>query len=226
MTQTNELVRTLFRNFPVEELGSDAQRQIFDGLKTRLAQAPDAAAELKSLYRVKGFSDFAAVMMWILERGRKDPQMAVTRPEDETLLLSTFRRAMGEQGLSSTPAPSAGGGPGGNDERSFASRLDKFAESVQSGVDGRGAQLEEIFNDCEQIAQRTSDPDFKQFAGLMADFLKYIAESELLDDVRVINIVSNISSSISQWSISPPEARHGLMEEALGMLRDFRTHFE
>jgi hypothetical protein len=102
----------------------------------------------------------------------------------------------------------------------------RIREVVQSGIEGRGAQLESLFNECEGIAKHSSDVDFKQFGSLLSDFLKYIAESELLDDVRVINIVSNISSSVSQWAIAPPDARHGLMEEALGMLRDFKTHFE
>jgi len=226
MTQTNDVVQSLFANFPIAELGSDEQRQVFDKLKTRFGQSSDAAAELKNLYKVKGFSDFAAVMMWILERAEKDPELAATSPEDETLLLSTFRKAIGEQGFPSAPAPSAGEGTGVSDEKGFASELERFSEAVQSGIEGRGAQLENLFNECEGIANRTSDSDFKQFGVLMADFLKFIAEGELLDDVRVINIVSNISSSVSQWAISPPDARHGLMEEALGMLRDFRTHFE
>ena len=224
MTQTDEVVRTLFANFPTGELRSDEQRQIFDRLKTRFGQIPDGAAELKNLYTVKGFSDFAAVMMWIRERAQKDPQLAATTPEDKALLLSTFRRAMGEQGLPS--ASSANGGTGASGEKDFASELERFSEAVQSGIQGRGAQLESLFNYCEGIANSTADPDFKQFGALMADFLKYIAESELLDDVRVINIVSNISSSVSQWAISPSDAQHGPMEEALGMLRDFRTHFE
>ena len=226
MIQTNELARTLLANFPFAELGSDEQRQVFNRLKTRFGQTPDAAAELKNLYKVKGFSDFAAVMMWILERAQKDPQLAATSPEDETLLLSTFRRAMGEQSIPSVPAPSAGEGMGATDEKGFALQLERFSEVVQSGVDGRGAQLEALFNGCEVIAHESADEDFKQFGALLAGFLKYIAESELLDDIRVINIVSNISSSVSQWAISPSDARHGLMEEALGVLRDFKTHFE
>jgi hypothetical protein len=226
MTQTNDVVQTLFANFPIGELGSDEHRQIFEKLRSRFGQSSDASEELKNLYKVKGFSDFAAVMMWILERAQKDPQLAATSSEDETLLLSTFRKAMGEQVFPSAPSPSAGEGLGGSDERGFASQLDQFSESVQSGIEGRGAQLENLFNECEGIANRASDPDFKQFGTLMADFLKFIAEGELLDDVRVINIVSNISSSVSQWAIAPADARHGLIEEALGMLRDFRTHFE
>jgi hypothetical protein len=226
MTQTNEVVRTLFANFPIAELGSDEQRRVFDSLKTRFGQTPDAAVELKNLFKVKGFSDFAAVLMWILERAKKDPQLAATSPEDETLLLSTFRRALGDPGSSSAPAASAGVGTGAIDERDFASQLERFSEVVQSGTKGRGALLESLLNGCDRIVSRTLDDEFKQFGSLLGDFLKYIAEGELLDDVRVINIVSNISSSVSQWAISPPEARHGLMEEALGMLRDFRTHFE
>jgi hypothetical protein len=226
MTQTNEIVRALFTNFPIAELGSDEQRKVFDRLKTRFGQAPDAGAELKNLYKVRGFSDFAAVMMWILERAQKDPELAATSPEDETLLLSTFRRAMGEQGKPSTSDLSAGPEASASDEKGFASRLERFSEAVQGGIEGRGAQLESLFNDCEAMVNQTSDSDFKQFGALLADFLKYIAESELLDDVRVINIVSNTSSTVSQWAISSSDARHGLMEEALGMLRDFKTHFE
>jgi hypothetical protein len=226
MTQTNDVVRTLFANFPIAELGSEEQRQVFEGLKTRFTNTADAAVELKNLYKVKGFSDFASVMMWILDRAQKDPHLAATSPEDETLLLSTFRRALGEEDFASEPVLPAGGGTGSIDEKGFASQLDRFSEAVQSGIEGRGAQLESLFNECEGIANHSADVDFKQFGSLLSDFLKYIAESELLDDVRVINIESNIASSVSQWAIAPPDARHGLMEEALGMLRDFKTHFE
>jgi hypothetical protein len=226
MTQTNDVVRTLFANFPIAELGSEEQRQVFDKLKMRFTGSADAAVELRNLYKVKGFSDFASVMMWILERAQKDPQLAATSPEDETLLLSSFRRALGEQGLASEPVLPSDGATGSIDERGFASQLERFSEVVQSGIEGRGAQLESLFSVCEGIANQSSDDDFRQFGSLLSDFLKYIAESELLDDVRVINIVSNIASSVSQWAIAPPDARHGLMEEALGLLRDFKTHFE
>lgn len=226
MTQTNDVVRTLFANFPIEKLGSEGERQLFDRLKIRFGSTADAALELRSLYKVKGFSDFASVMMWILERARKNPQLPATSSEDETLLLSTFRGAMREEGSASQPTVSVAGGTGLIDEIGFASLLERFSESVQSGVEGRGAQLDGLFNECEKVANLSENTEFRQFGTLMSEFLKYIAENELLDDVRVINIVSNISSSISQWAIAASDARHGLMEEALAMLRDFKTHFE
>jgi hypothetical protein len=224
MTQTIDVVRTLFINFPASELGSDEHRQVFDKLKNRFGQTGDPEAELKDLYKVKGFSDFAAVIMWILERSQKDPSSFAASLEDETLLLATFRKAMGEQSSPSVSVSSTGDGTA--DEKGFASQLEQFSEAVQSGIEGRGQKLEDLFNECGKIVNRTSDVDLKALGALLGDFLKYIAENELLDDVRVINIVSNIASSVSQWAVAPSDARHGLMEEALGMLRDFKTHFE
>jgi hypothetical protein len=226
MTQTNDAVRALFANFPVAELGSVEQRTVFHKIKDRFSQTADAELELKDLYKVKGFSDFAAVLMWILERAQKDPQLAAVGPADETLLLSTFRKAMSEQGFLPPSAPSPREEPGGQDEKAFAAQLEKFSEAIQGGVEGRGPMLEALFNDCGHAANSNSGDEFKQFNVLLADFLKYIAESELLDDVRVINILSNVSSAVTQWASASSEARPSLMEEAMGMLRDFKTHFE
>ena len=65
-----------------------------------------------------------------------------------------------------------------------------------------------------------------EFSSLLSEFLTYIGENALLDDVRVNNILSNVSSNISQWANTPPDGRAGIMEEALSMLRDFKSHFE
>lgn len=226
MTQTNDVVRALFANFPVAELGSVEQQNVFDKIKHRFSQTADAEVELKDLYKVKGFSDFAAVLMWILERAQKDPQLAAMAPADETLLLSTFRKAMVEQGFLAQPAPSPARESSAPDELAFAAQLEKFSEAIQGGVEGRGAMLETLFNDCGDASASNAGDGFAQFSALLADLLKYIAESELLDDVRVINILSNVSSVFTQWASALPEARSGLMEEAMGMLRDFKTHFE
>ncbi|MBI3580190.1 MAG: hypothetical protein HY089_12365 [Ignavibacteriales bacterium] len=47
-----------------------------------------------------------------------------------------------------------------------------------------------------------------------------------MDDVRVMNILSNVSSPVSQWANAAPEARGGLLEDGLGPLRDFKSLFE
>lgn len=232
MAPTNEMVHSLLANFPVAELASDEERRVFEGIKNRVVGAPDALAELKYLYKIKGFSDFAVGLMWIAERAAKNPEMAAVSPEDETLLLSSFRRAVGEHvPPPAQSAPPEGtvdvtGAPRGETDKAFAAKLEQFAEAVQSGTEGRGTMLESLFNECEAATTLSNGEDFKELGTLLAEFLKYIAENELLDDVRVINIVSNVSSSVSQWAISPAEARTSVLEEALSILRDFKTHFE
>ncbi len=230
MTQTNEAVRSLLANFPVAELASEEHRRVFEKIKNKLQESSDAREELKDLYRVKGLSDFATALMWIVDRSGKAPELAAITPEDKTLLLSSFRRAVGgaEPQEVSPAAPQGAGdvGTGGGDDSAFAAQLEKFSEAVQSGTEGRSLLLEGLFDECEAPPTPGQPDNFNQFKSLMAEFLKYIAENELMDDVRVINIFSNISSTVCQWAISPPEARAGLMDEALTPLRDFKTHFE
>jgi hypothetical protein len=232
MTQSDDILRALLANFPVAELPAGEPQRVFENIKARLTDAPDAGEELKNLYKVKGFSDFAMGLMWMVDRAEKNPGLVSIGPEDETLLLSSFRKAMAEavpQAATTAPAPEltpSGGGPGKSDPKAFAVQVEQFAESVQSGSGGTRMLLEDLVTECDSVVQQGSEPDFVELATLFAGFLKYISENELFDDVRVINILSNVSSGISGWANTPVDARAGLLEEALTMLRDSKSHFE
>jgi hypothetical protein len=229
MTQSNEILRTLLSNFPVAELSFGEHQRVFESVKNRLIEAPDSGEELKNLYRVTGFSQFALGLMWMVDRAEKKPGQIAIGLEDETLLLSSFRKAMAEQsfpGQQSDSAEEAGGGTGEADEKAFAGQIEQFSESVQSGSGGTRMFLEDLVAESETIAREGGASELVEFSFLLAEFLKFISERELLDDVRVINIVSNVSSTVSQWANTPPDARTGIMGEALNMLRDFKTQFE
>jgi hypothetical protein len=232
MTQSDDILRALLANFPAAELPAGEPQRVFANIKARLTDAPDAGEELKNLYKVKGFSDFAMGLMWMVDRAEKNPGQVSIGPEDETLLLSSFRKAMAEaapQAATAAPTPEvtqSGGGPGGSDPKAFAAQVEQFAESVQSGSGGTRMLLEDLVTECDSVVQQGSEPDFVELATLFAGFLKYISENELFDDVRVINILSNVSSGISGWANTPADARAGLLEEALTMLRDSKSHFE
>jgi hypothetical protein len=232
MTQFNEILRALLANFPVAELPSGEPQRVFEKIKTRLSDAADAGEELKNLYRVKGFSDFAMGLMWMVDRAEKNPGQVSIGPEDETLLLSSFRMAMADR---SSPSPEAapvqdlgeaGGGAGQSDPRVFAGLVEQFAEAVQSGSAGTRMLLEDLVAECDGVVQQGGAQESTDFAQSLGEFLKFISESELLDDVRVINILSNISSTVSGWANSPSYAQTGILEEATNMLRDFKTQFE
>jgi hypothetical protein len=64
------------------------------------------------------------------------------------------------------------------------------------------------------------------FTGTMSTFLNYISTNELLDDIRVMNILSNLSDSISRGAEAPPENRFNFAAEAYEVIKDFKALFE
>ena len=228
MTTSNKILQTLLSNFPLAELSSGEQQNMFESVKNRLIEAPDSGEELNNLYKVTGFSQFAMGLMWMIDRAEKSPGQIAIGLEDETLLLSSFRKAMAEQSSPGQQSASAAEviEIGEADEKAFAGQVERFSESVQSGSGGTIMFLEDLVTESETIARQGGASELAEFCSLLVEFLKFISERELLDDVRVINIVPNISSTVSQWANTPPDARTGIMEEALSILRDYKTQFE
>jgi hypothetical protein len=225
MAQQQAVLAAILESFPVAELSTDEQRQTFLGIKTRLLSAADVQEELKTLFKVEGFSDFAAGLLWVVDRSAKTPGASGIGVDDETLLLASFRRALGEQ--VAHPSPAAGGGEEGNGaEKALASALERFTEAVQGGTDDRETFHVSLLSMAEGPEVVDIGGDATPFAELLADFLRYIADNQLFDDIRVINILSNISSSVSQWASTPPDGRSGLLEESMSLLKDFRSQFE
>jgi hypothetical protein len=231
MTKSNDILQALLANFPISELDPGEQQGVFESIRTRLIDAPDSSDELRNLYKVKGFSDFATGLMWMVDRAEKNPGHAAIGPQDETLLLSSFRRAMvenppaGGENLPTEAAPAAVE-TGGFDEKGYAGQVEQISDAIQSGSGGARMLLEDLVTESQAIAESGKPAELAEFGSLFAEFLNYIAANELLDDVRVINILSNVSSNISQWSTTPPDSRADIMEGALSMLRDFKSHFE
>ena len=233
MTQANDILRALLSNFPAAELPSGEPQKLFETIRTRLGSASDATEELKNLYKVNGFSDFATGLMWMVDRAMRNPGQVSIGPEDETLLLSTFRRAVaarpsGEEdtAIQQEHVPAAGVEGAGVNIQTFAGQVEQFSDAVQSGSGGIRMLLEDLIGECDVVVGGSGGQDLIQFATLFREFLKYLSEGDLFDDVRVINILSNVSSTVSQWANTPPEAQADMLEEALNLLQDFKTHFE
>jgi hypothetical protein len=127
-----------------------------------------------------------------------------------------------------TQQPMTGGAAlGADQERSFAQLLERFLESVQSGNDDRTALMNDVSTECGTVVAAGSVPeDYRTFCTLLVEFLQYISDNQYLDDVRVMNIVSNIHDPFAQWARSEPDARSGVLDQANEILRDFKTMFE
>jgi hypothetical protein len=111
--------------------------------------------------------------------------------------------------------------------RNFAYLLEHLLESVQSGSDDRTTSVTNVLNECNVVIGAVSAPaDYKQFCQLLSEFLQYISENQFLDDIRVMNIVSNIQDPVNQWAQSDQSNRTGLLDPAIDILRDYKTMFE
>lgn len=108
----------------------------------------------------------------------------------------------------------------------LATTLEQFTEAVQGGTGDRETLHRILLGIAEGPDLQAVGGDAEQFSGLLADFVKYISDNQLFDDIRVINILSNLSSSVSQWANTSPGSRSGLLEESLSLLRTFRSQFE
>lgn len=112
------------------------------------------------------------------------------------------------------------------DEKEFSTLLDQFVEAMQSGDDRRVSLLDQVVAACSVIGAGESTDDFKEYCRALTEFLTYISQNQFLDDVRVMNILSNVSSPVSQWAATPPAERAGVLEEGIAPLREFKSLFE
>jgi hypothetical protein len=292
MNRSQKYISILLERLPKWELRSYEHQTSLDRIRDRVTSASDIQAELNSLYRVKGFAEFALSLMWIADRVEKDTTLDESTLAEETLVFEKLRYALGDisvpspesasatetvdlpsssiestasldlegmstlsseplreltpspgpegtpevlldswgkepQALSQTPSMGGGTTMGHEQEHSFSNLLEQFLESVQSGNDDRMKLLSDVINECNTVVNADSVlEDYKQFCQLLMEFLQYISDNQYLDDIRVMNIVSNIQDPVSQWARSEQDNRTGLLDPAIEILRDFKTMFE
>jgi hypothetical protein len=117
--------------------------------------------------------------------------------------------------------------PGSEMEQRFSLHFEKLLESIQSGTDDRSQRLEQLVQEAEQVnAGGSDDGEFKTFCALLIEFLNYISSNQLYDDIRVMNLVSNVYDPLSQWAKMDPAGRPGMLAQPIEMLHDFRTLIE
>jgi hypothetical protein len=288
MSRTQKYISLLLERLPKYELRSYEHQISLDRIRDRISGTADINAELHSLYQVQNCADFALSLMWIADKVEKDATKEESTIDEETLVFSKFRQAVGDVSPGGDESPQAGTSfnlpgsqdfgsasessvkseidfssppdsssfstpepqidsifgamaqgpdlsqpPGGSStmgseqELGFAALLEKFLEAVQSGNDDRTTLLSNIINECHAVlaASNTSE-DYKHFCTLLTEFLNYISVNQFMDDVRVMNMLSNIQDPFSQWAHSSSESRSSFMNSVIDILRDFKTMFE
>jgi hypothetical protein len=274
MDRSQQYISTLLERVPRTELADPEHATTFERIRERLSGGQDLQAQLKELYRVASFSDFALGLMWIAEKVESDTSKLESSSEEENFVLGLLKRAFGEvsQGEGMSPvspseqpvgfdfAPQPSSEPtlstepmqaGSSDdgasatagfgevssapssegvtlsEQNFVSNLEKLLESVQSGSEERVKYLNEVSKIAEGIvAGEGFEQDCKTYCSHLIEFLAYISTNQIYDDIRVMNLISNVYDPFSQWVKTDPASRMGTLEQSIEMLRDFKTLFE
>jgi len=119
-------------------------------------------------------------------------------------------------------------GPASDSQGNFPGLMEQFVEAMQSGSDDREQLLTSVLQESNVITPMGSGApdDLRDFCQYLVEFLTYIRENGFMDDVRVMNILSNVSSPVASWAEAPPDAREGRLAEGIEILRTFKSLFE
>ncbi len=263
MNRSQMYIDSILEAVSRESFDAPASSTTILGIKERIAYAEDLDQELRILYRVEGFGDFALYLMWLARQVEEDPSKLEASPEERSYVSSTLRDAMGEPRQEAAPeaeetpfpteseseiefpaAPQEAGDVspgegtteappefteslGSMNDVTFPVLLERFVEAMQHGDDERLPLMEALLKRSSSLSGSLDEPeDFRQLCEELETFLRYVREKEYMDDVRVMNILSNISGSVESWDKADPSARAGLLTEGVSLLRDFKTHFE
>lgn len=114
------------------------------------------------------------------------------------------------------------------DESAFGPLVERFVEAMQSGSEERDGLLNQVVLQANAVAAPGSggSDDLREFCQYLIEFLNYIKENGFMDDVRVMNILSNVSTPVSSWAQASPDARAGLLGEGTEILKTFKSLFE
>ena len=101
MTPHQVYIGALLDAISNEPFPSDDQREILLNMKTHLVNASDLGEELKKLYKVEHFADFALSFMWVHRQVDTDPGRSDATTDDQYLVSMKFRQAV----AGGTPEP-------------------------------------------------------------------------------------------------------------------------
>ncbi|MCU0411441.1 MAG: hypothetical protein MUF82_02770 [Bacteroidetes bacterium] len=309
MNRAQEHLVTLLSIMPVEELPSDKQRTTFERIKERLTAAENVNAELRRLFRVKGFGEAALGMLWVVDQVNRDKEV-----EDESVfVIARMRKALSsvdgltsgepvppplpsappdsrlfgeptpavtiqsipteeaqtvpaldafglppvpdasapepvssapaepevpfgqQEGLNVSPEPPpplpASSGEdaetSASPESVFGRVLERFLEALQVGSDDRLPLLRTLVEKCDVVGGiRDGGEELRQYTALLKEFLVFIEDQQLLDDVRVMNAVSNVEAPYRDWLSASSGDRGGTLGSAIDFLSNAKAMFE
>ncbi len=126
MNRSQKYISILLERLPKWELRSYEHQTSLDRIRDRITSASDIHMELDSLYKVKGFAEFALSLMWIVDKVEKDNTLDESTLAEETLVFEKLRLALGDipvQSEEQLAAPEVADLPSSSESESVSSEF-------------------------------------------------------------------------------------------------------
>ncbi len=116
--------------------------------------------------------------------------------------------------------------PSAVDQSAFGPLIERFIEAMQSGSEEREGLHSQVLAEANALAAPGSGApsDLQEFCQYLIEFLTYIRDNGFMDDVRVMNILSNVSGPVTSWAQGAGGT--GLLDEGIEILKTFKSLFE
>jgi hypothetical protein len=174
----------------------------------KLAQAEDIHEVLNSLYAVERFDEVALRLMWLLDGAERNESNAENGKADyeEMVLVDLVKKALRRNGVEKTPQPHSL--PTAQIDDLFIS-LHRFGRATEElkrrsfeagqfqGTDE--SLLYKILNELavlRETAVAAGKEDVRYFAAAGTEFVQYVLDNGLFQDVRVVNVLDNANLTL------------------------------
>jgi hypothetical protein len=113
-------------------------------------------------------------------------------------------------------------------EVEFAKLVEQFVEAVQTGAENRDVIEEQVLAVCASTLAEGSaaSDDYRNFCQILSEFISYVMDNQLVDDIRVMNLLSNVTDPVWAWARADASSRAGILDAAYDVLRDYKSLFE
>ena len=216
MSRTQQYISILLERLPKYELRSYEHQTTLDRIRDRVSSTSDIHAELLKLYQVKGCADFALSLMWIADKVEKDSTKEESTIDEETLVFSKFRQAVGDVSTPEQESNSDGttfDTPGSQEFGSIPSSEPKLEFDLSSppefgSIPAPEPTIDAIFGTAEQapeITQSTSGGSTSEnkqelsFALLLEQFLEAVQSGNDVRTKLLSDILSECNTGTCLW---------------------------
>lgn len=207
-------------NYPVEsaKVGKIMQR---------VAQADNVDQELSALYKVQGFGDLALRLMWLRESA-EEGKIGIDNGTIEYHAENLMKLVLGSAkvgGSVQSPAEPVEIDALYNVLHKFGKSVEELKRASRDGTSFKKIDENRLFGILSELAAvkesglAAGKESMVRFADACSEFLHYVLDMNLLDDVRIINVLDNANLTVQTVSAAAWTEDGDSLESTIDLLK-------